>query len=290
MRLLYIAVNDRTPLYAEQYSDSFKSSAMNSGPTNAYLVDNSDGDLAGVLESNLKQSGSPVTCITPHANLGYFGAARLAFDMAIKAVGWPDWTIVSNVDLRFDPDEFARELEGLAKDGVGVVAPRIVSSRSGRDLNPMMKRRPSWARMHFYKWLFRSYILASAYELASECRIRIKRRLTAAGVRSTSSMNTNCRPERIYAPHGSLMIFSKLYFELGGTLQHTPFLFGEEITIAERARALGLKVIYCPRIVVEHLEHASVALLPSRRVHMYVAEAAAYCADNYFGARCRGLL
>lgn len=87
---------------------------------------------------------------------------------------------------------------------------------------------------------------------------------------------------QVYAPHGALMVLSREFFRRGGSLEHPPFLFGEEITIAEEALRVSLPVIYSPSIAVIHEQHASVSRLPSRVHHEFVSHAAAYVADEYF--------
>ncbi|HEU4654944.1 MAG TPA: hypothetical protein VFS47_13225 [Steroidobacteraceae bacterium] len=205
-------------------------------------------------------------------NLGYFGGARHGLAKHRRTHGTPDWLVVCNVDLTFDTRALIQRLAGIQDANIGVIAPQIISTASGRQLNPYMTRRPTRLRMHVYKWLFQSYIGLSMYSVASEWLL--KRR---SSVRSDHKI-----PRRIYAAHGAFMIFSKRYFTCGATLEHPPFLFGEEISVAEQARNAGLSVIYDPQIRVEHEEHVSISTLPSRRVQAFHAEAAAFIAEKYF--------
>ena len=74
---------------------------------------------------------------------------------------------------------------------------------------------------------------------------------------------------KIYAPHGSCIIFNKNYFERGGTLDHISFLFGEEIFVGETVRNLRLNVLYIPEIKVRHYEHSSIGNVISRRINKF---------------------
>jgi GT2 family glycosyltransferase len=86
----------------------------------------------------------------------------------------------------------------------------------------------------------------------------------------------------IYAPQGSCLVFSRRYFEQGGSLEYPAFLFGEEIFVAETVLRLGLQVVYDPRLRVWHDEHASTGRLRSRKLARYVGQSAAYLADTFF--------
>lgn len=189
--------------------------------------------------------------------------------------------VISNVDLRLADSVFFEQLGTLASiPDLGAVAPSIYSDLTGIDQNPYMKTRPSRRRMHAYKWLYRNWMVLNLYELSAalfhraRTVLKISRTLSADSVQHTR--------ETIYAPHGSLIILSKQYFERGGDLNFPEFLFGEEIYIAEKMRSLGLKVIYEPRLRVMHEEHHSTKLLKSRKIAEYAAASAAYCADSFF--------
>jgi hypothetical protein len=86
----------------------------------------------------------------------------------------------------------------------------------------------------------------------------------------------------IYAPHGSFMIFSREYWREAAGLNHNPFLFGEEITVAEYSRGKNLPVIFDPSLSVHHIGHASMGTFPSRRKLNWLREATRFCADEYF--------
>jgi GT2 family glycosyltransferase len=76
-------------------------------------------------------------------------------------------------------------------------------------------------------------------------------------------------PGKIFAPHGSCIIFNKNYFERGGTLEPISFLFGEEMFIGETARRINLEVVYVPDLQVSHTEHSSFGNFISRRTNTY---------------------
>jgi GT2 family glycosyltransferase len=249
------------------------------------LVDNSVGGHAGELGRALREAGSGATCISPGSNLGYFGGARFGLEAARSRGLLFRWLVVSNVDLQFDPEEVVGRLAALDAAQIGVVAPNITSSLTGKRLNPYMRHRPMALRMHAYKWIYRFYPSMRAYEWLS----MVRGQLHAAGVgrRHRPTVLSSGASETevlvpIYAGHGSMLAFSQEYFRRGGSLGHAPFLFGEEISVAEAALRSGLSVVWHPGIAVEHAEHVSVGKLPGHRMHGFLREATAYCADTYF--------
>lgn len=222
-----------------------------------------------------------VTLVRSEKNLGYFGGARSGLALYLREHPLPDWVIVSNVDLVIDDPQFLDKLAALHdRPHLGVVAPSIRSALTGRDQNPFLRTRPSVARMHAYKWMFRSWLVLNAYELATVAFHKLR-----SAARRRPEGSPSLREKRggaIYAPHGSLLIFSSEYFRAGGDLDFPCFLFGEEVYVAECVRTLGLEVVYEPSLEVIHQEHKSTKLVKSRQLARAVATSAAYCADSYF--------
>jgi hypothetical protein len=132
--------------------------------------------------------------------------------------------------------------------------------------------------MHFYKWLFHFRVAGRGYQRLSLTKLALQRIIQARkrpGVRTLL-------PERIYAPHGSFLLFHRSYFEAGGTLRYGTFLFGEEIFVAETARQLGLAIVHDPRLVVEHEQSTPSKILGDRTLQAYAKDAAAFVAGEYF--------
>lgn len=252
----------------------------------AIVVDNSENPLAdGPLQEMLNKH-SKIRLYTPNKNLGYYGGATFGLCEYSKFSSLPDWIIVCNTDIDLINHDFLSSFFNLyAGTHHAIIAPAIYSTLSKVDQNPFMLRRPSTVKMHFYKWIYRYYPTYVIYE--SLAFIKKKLRLSIR----TYPVVTNCGggdktfqavPRPIYAPHGSFVVFHRSYFEAGGSLNYSVFLFDEEVFIAESARRLGLIVTYDPRLFVLHREHASTGVLENRKKYTYLREATAYCADNYF--------
>jgi GT2 family glycosyltransferase len=205
-------------------------------------------------------------------NLGYFGAAHLALNTVWKD-RLPDWVIVSNTDVRLPQSDFFSRIAELPAR-TGVVAPRIVSGRTGLDQNPFLRRRPSGFRLMLTRCILRVAFLHWLFEAQAFLKRAIRRRLR--GRRQQSAAN----PIKIYAPHGSFILFSNEYFRRGGSLNCGAFLYAEEIFVAEICRRIGVEVTYQPSLDVLHDEHVSTRDNPA--VRRFQHEAAEYYHQEFF--------
>jgi len=281
-----IGVNYGTDHMALRFVRS--AAALQPSTTATVLVDNSDGPAEREIGRQLSAEGAAALYVRAPRNLGYFCGADYGLRRYVAAHGEPDWVVVSNVDIRFDDPSCLNRLRDLdATDDVGVVAPSIWSRRSRRDLNPRMRRRPRAVAMHMYKVVFGTWVTLNAYELLSAAKHAAKyvtRHYILDRLRPAHDGGAarHLVPEVIYAPQGSCVIFSRRFFERGGSLEYPSFLFGEEVYVAETARQLGLRVICHPGIRVSHDDHSSTGLLRSRRVARFVKASARYIADRYF--------
>lgn len=219
------------------------------------VVDNSTvADETSVVRTQDGPADFAVHTLRPPENLYYWGGAAFALQAFYGSSGpWPRWVVVCNNDVEVVDENFLQILERLDSATHPIVAPRILSQATSKDQNPLLEVYPS--RLKRMKWrlydlnyplaraLLAIHSVGSPFWTPSE---------SAAGSRSSSPT-----PRRIYAPHGSCMIFSSAFFEKGGKLDTSVPLFAEELTIAALAEKLGLPVWYCPDIRISHREHST---------------------------------
>jgi GT2 family glycosyltransferase len=151
------------------------------------------------------------------------------------------------------------------------------------DQNPFMRRRPSRLRWASFRFSFSSYGIAALWDWASRQKQRLKAYWQAR--RSEAPSTQKSEREFIYAPHGAFFIFSRRYFEAGGYLDGNLFLYGEELSVAEICRSLGLPVIYEPSLSVVHNEHRSTGKRISRFSYECQKKALRYIRSHYLHAR-----
>lgn len=250
------------------------------------VVDNSESPSLDSPLYSLFKSDSRVLIINSGKNLGYFGGAALGFREYSKEFPLPDWVIVCNTDIDLiQPDFLSKLCNFHAVNPPAVIAPSVYSTLSKVNQNPNMQHRPTVARMHFYKWISRYHPTFVAYQtlaLAKQKLLAVTHRNPVVTDGDAVENRRQPAPRAIYAAHGSFIVFHRSYFEAGGNLDHGAFLFGEEVFVAETIRRLGLTAIYDPRLVVLHREHAATGVLKNQKRFLYVREATAYCADNFF--------
>jgi GT2 family glycosyltransferase len=241
-----------------------------------WIVNNDDRDSS---ESFL-QSMPNVMCIRPQANRGYFGGAKAGLDYYRQLRGGlPPWIVVANNDIIISDQAFLEKLFAHNLRNVGILAPRILSTRTKSDQNPFLRQRPGRRRVGELRLWLRNYHLARLHEQLSY----VKRTLSG-WLRPPERNNSNggrSAQECIYAPHGSFLILSRSFFDRGGYIDDTKFLYTEEIILAELCRRNGLTVIYEPELAVIHDEHRATGRKYSRTTYNYQKSALEYITTQY---------
>ncbi len=203
-------------------------------------------------------------CRSP-ANLGYFGAAHWWISTERRAPS--TWTVVSNVDLDLHDETFVSRLSQLDGDAP-VVAPLITALPSRRPQNPHLTARPSKTALRRLKLVNTHRAVSQLFLLGAHVTSRLNRAAKAQYEQRRCS---------IYAPHGSMILLHRRFFDAGGTLAHPVFMFGEEMNIAEQCRRLGLTVMFEPSLRARHYEHQATGILRNGRILQAQRDAADYC-------------
>src|ERR1700733_10237303 len=239
------------------------------------IVDNNSGDDSAESIRLAIDGFNNVELMNSPSNRGYFGAAKWALNEYLARQGTPDWVIVCNNDIIFDSPSFLVGL--LARDPRidGVVAPAIRSRLTGFDANPMIAARPGRIRKLRYRFLVSTYYVAWLTQWLAPFVRKGRRRLH--GGRSNRG---NCRT-RIYAPHGSFLIFSRRYFEQGGFIDDGCFLYAEEISVAETCWRLRLPVIHDPDLRVSHNDNQTTGRMLTRSGYRLQREGLQYALGKY---------
>ena len=241
------------------------------------VVDNSDTWVVKALKKTTIRS---VQILFPKRNLGYLGAVKFAMQQWQAQHELPVWIVVSNPDISFAHRRvFAEAIEKHSNNAPGIIAPAIISKRNKRDQNPSRVERPDRTALLRMLWILNRYW---SYTLYHWCSI-LKR--FAYGLIPFKKMNET--PSSIYAPHGAFVMFHRSFFEKGGSLDGAPFLFCEEIFIAETARKLDLLVLYDPTVIVHHDEHLTTGetLFPERRLVTQYHSSLKECVEKFFNGR-----
>jgi len=201
------------------------------------------------LEALLHNSSLHTQIICSDQNTYYWGGVALAIKhLKLEFSMGPKWLIACNNDILFTQQDFLKQLIALNPDKYPVIGPTIYSSVTGKNLNPAMAKPINIFGKFYYSILF---INPKTARLIQIIRQMTQKLFYTVFKRSTPTSG------KIYAPHGSLMIFSKHYFTRGGWIDDNFKLYGEEISTAEIALNNNLEIHYLPQLEVSHVDHSS---------------------------------
>ena len=243
------------------------------------LVDNSDTVKPPDFLKKIKCL-SFLHYIETGKNSGYFGGAREGLKCYLRKYStYPRWVLVTNVDIVFTPQFFQKLNELNDLQNLGVVAPSIISRKWNTDYNPKILVRYRKGKLLFFRFIYSCFLLQNLYLLAAYAKKW--RRGLRRGKKSIAE-HTVMKGRKIYAPHGSCLVFKNTYFTSGGTLDLPNFLFGEEIFVAETTARLGLDVIYDPGMVINDYEHASIGFFVTPLINKYYRESVKAILERYY--------
>lgn len=201
-------------------------------------------------------------------NLGYLGGAFEIINSMSEEKHFFDYFIISNVDVTINNDFIKIFCSLNIGAEVAWVAPEIFVTSLNKVGNFEMTDRPSVKRMRFYNLLYSSVILFKIYFYLS--RVWIK---------ASSNKKT---VQNIYSGYGSFMIFTRRFINSESKWEYPPFLFGEEIYFAEKARLLGMKVIFRPDLVINDIGKVSTGKIASSKKLRMQKESNLYLYNEFF--------
>ena len=211
-------------------------------------------------------------------NLGYFGGLRYA----LKQYGNRseiDAVVLTNPDVQFDIERVSECVKTHATDQeTGVVAPRVISTKTNRDQNPFYLAPPSKSDLARLERVFSTRWKANLYIGAREALRQVKRRV---GAKSYELETPHAGRSTIFAPHGSFMIFTQPYLSTAGAFDHPSFLFLEELFVGFHCANAGLRVIHDRSFAVHHTEHATTKLFRSDQMVTYQHDALLRIIEKY---------
>ena len=243
------------------------------------LVDNSDQVKPADFMEKIKNYPF-LQYLETRKNLGYFHGALEGLNYYLAEYpSFPRWILVTNVDIVFTPQFFVRLMELPDQPNLGLVAPAIISKKWNTDYNPEILVRYSKTRLIFYRFLYSCFLIHNLFLIASYGKKWVHGMLHGITIRKNDPTPAGMK---IYAAHGSCLVFSASYFNRGGTLDLPIFLFGEEIFIAEAAMQSGLNIVYRPELVIYDAEHASTGFFVTPALNVFYRQAIRAILDRYY--------
>ena len=247
--ILVITVNYKNTIITENFINSLEN-LDTSDKVELIVVDSaSTRKTKENLQSLLRRSTLKTQLIDSRSNTFYWGGVALALKtLDINYANGPSWIIACNNDILFSQPEFISKLIKLDSTKYHVIAPSILSTKTGENLNPCMTKPSNIIDKLYYSIIFLNPITGKLIHTIRKMTQKLfynmfKKSLPKSG--------------KIYAPHGAFMIFSKHYFTKGGWIDDSCKLYGEEITIAEIAKRNKIPIFFMPELEVLHVAHSS---------------------------------
>ena len=270
-KIIWIAVN----YFNDNESIKFiKEQYLKQGTTDClFLLVNNGATDSNVLKREIN-NWNKIELITPDKNLGYFGALNFALDyIAEKFKTYPDKVIFSNTDISLLSSDLIQNISKLKiETNVACVGPAIFKEGISVNQNPFMMNRVSRGKLLFLKTLFSNY---SAY-LLYQWFAYLKENTFAATKKEVPNMD-------VYALHGSFLIFGKSFLtSCNHMLKDAPFLFGEEIFLAEICRREEFVLNYNKAFSIMHHEHSVTGKYKSKQTVFYLHQSISLLLEKYF--------
>jgi hypothetical protein len=196
--------------------------------------------------------------LEPASNLGYLGALYFVLDELKRKEQSFDYILLTNTDIELAGADFLTRIVGLAQQSKAMwLGPEIISSESGKNQNPYYRHRISESKLHRLQLVFSNYFLYLFYRLLAILKSRLPSK-------KDSEKDASC-----YALHGSFfMIRNELAEAMMQYEEQCPFLYEEELFLAEICNRMHFKVEVLKEVSVKHTEHAVTGSFKSRR-HVY---------------------
>lgn len=276
-RVLIITINFRRP----ECTIAFLQSAArldDFGSCCVIVVDNNSGDdSVARIQREMKRFDNVAVLASPE-NRGYFHAAKWVLESFLSENSTPEWVVICNNDILLDHRSLLADLSAHDPNSVGVLAPAVISERTSLDSNPMIAKKPGRIRILRYRFLLSNYLIARF----TQQTVPVVRKLRYLLRGLTGGNKSGLR--QIYAPHGAMLIFSRSFFQRGGSIDDGSFLFGEEIGVAETCCRIGLPIVYDPRLRVLHKDNQTTGRTLTRETYQHQKRGLQYAISNYLSA------
>lgn len=239
----------------EEVLHFFQHEVLDQQSSNWFLCLVNNGSKDSDTIEKIKKLG--VHIIQPNSNAGYLGAAGIALEYFKQAFdNFPSLLVLSNSDMHYTDKKM---LSSWANDysqshHIGLIGCRITSTLTGKAQNPMYRERLSKNHLQRLASIFSYKFSYNLYQTAALIKGKI-----LSGFKNATSSNI----ETVYAIHGSCMLMHRSLLEIHDVFRDAPFLFGEEVYLAEICRRENLQVVFDPTFEILHQEHQTTGIYKS---------------------------
>ncbi|ENI4486274.1 glycosyltransferase family 2 protein [Vibrio fluvialis] len=270
MKLIFVTVNYNNIGETNKFVSCFLNESNSDNIL--YVIDNSENKTSCKdLESSI--SSNNVIFLYPFENLGYLGGASFALDHYYNNNGFNfEYILICNNDISFDVNNIINNLPDIKinEDKCMVISPSIIDH--GTNVNPYMINRKSKYYMMMWNVILSTYTTFNIFH-------RLNKWLSK---KTTKKAKKNFKGKYIYGTHGSVFIINSKYFTNGGSIRKLPFLYGEEMYIAEQVSRLNGKCAYVPELCFYHKGSATLGKDHSKFKYDKIKEAHEYIYKEFY--------
>jgi GT2 family glycosyltransferase len=218
-------------------------------PLKVFIADNeSTNKSLSSLEKEKKYSNLEIDIFANKKNLYYWPAAKKVLSGIIdKEIPYPDWILICNNDITFPDINFFNQLKKIDVNKYPIIGPNIINT-SGLSSNPFMVAPLKRLERLYWDFYFISYYSSHFIRILTKWYKLFK---------TKNLIKDQILPNKVYAIHGSAMLFSSKFFRNGGWLDDSFELYGEEISVAKIAKEINLPITYFPTLKLIHNEHST---------------------------------
>ena len=156
----------------------------------------------------------------------------------------PKWYIMSNTDILYPDKFFISKLLAKEYKNICCIGPSIFVPETGAYQNPMAVNRITRLRLKRHCLIFNNRLSGSVYILLSNLKKKFK------------TFKKDKISKKIYLAHGAYMIFSPDLMNAMNQNPFEPFLYSEELYVAEVARLMKKDIYYDADLKIIHNEHS----------------------------------
>lgn len=243
----------------------------NSKQAAVIVVDNASGNGSGEALEEKYKNNSNVKVLLRSSNDGYSRANNEGYALAKKLYD-PEFVIVANNDVEFPQKDFLGKIDELYQQyDFAVLGPDTLKTATGEHQNPVRREPMSLSRIE-------SELEKDSKKLknlTALCAVKqVKNVIIGEKLNEKIKQYVHRKsrgdfdPAQVYENvciFGACQIFSRNYMVLRDKLYYPEtFFYYEEDILARFCLDNGLKVMYHPGILVNHLESASTAAAHSK--------------------------
>ena len=259
MKVGYVCTNYNNSRFTRAAIASLQDNAA-AGDVHVVVVDNKSRDEDVAALRAIASDYPNVDLLLSPENVGYFSGLNLGIERIRER--WPEveHLVIGNNDLIFPPDfihTVGRHRDVL--DSWAVVAPDLVTP-DGAHQNPHVLHPIGRVRKAIWDVYYLSYGVATVIKHAA----RATKRFTIRPENGPASQLYKT-PGPIEQGYGACYLLGPKFFRHFRRLFAPTFMMQEEFFLYEQLKEIGQMTYYDPRFVVQHVGHATMDTLPSRR-------------------------